>query len=58
VLHELLRDGQAPGEIAVHEQTHRAAATLRYGLRYEAKLDTLQIGSTVYIRGARTIRRE
>lgn len=58
VLHELLREGPGPGEIAVHEQTHRATATLRHGLRYEAAVDTLQVGSTVYIRGARTMRCE
>jgi arylsulfatase A-like enzyme len=56
VLHELLRDGHSPDEIALHKQTHRAAVTLPEGLRYEAELDTLQVGSTVYIRGARTIR--
>jgi predicted AlkP superfamily pyrophosphatase or phosphodiesterase len=58
VLHELLREGKAPGKIAVDEQTHRAAVTLPNGLRYGAELDTLEVGSTVYLRGARTIRRE
>jgi hypothetical protein len=58
VLHELLREGQAPVEVDVRERTHRATVTLRDGLRYQAELDTLEVGSTVYIRGARTMRSE
>lgn len=58
VLHELLRVGPAPDEIVVHQHTHRAAVTLSDGFRYEAELETLQVGSTAYIRGARTRRVE
>jgi arylsulfatase A-like enzyme len=58
VLHELLREGEARGKIVVDEQTHRSAVTLADGLRYEAELDTLEVGSTVYLRGARTIRKK
>jgi arylsulfatase A-like enzyme len=58
ILHELLREGPAPGEIAVRERIHRAAVTLPEGLRYEAELHIVEVGSTVYLRGARTIRSE
>ena len=56
VLHELLREGGPPDEVAVTKRTHRAAVTLAGGVRYEAELDTVEVGSTVYFRGARTMR--
>lgn len=58
VLHELLRTGPAPDDVRVHEHGHRAAVTLPDGFRYEAALDTLQVGSTAYLRGARTVREQ
>lgn len=57
VLHELLREGPSPDETPVHEHLHKAAVAFSDGSRYEAELDTLQVGSTVYVRGARTVRR-
>lgn len=56
VLHELLRGGDPAARIKIHERTHRATVTLDGGLRYEAEFDTLRVGSTVYLRGARTTR--
>jgi hypothetical protein len=56
IMHELLRAGPAPGKVRVHHRTHRAAVSLEDGLRYEAELDTVEVGSTVYLRGARTHR--
>lgn len=56
VLHELLRDGPSPDEVAVREHTYSAEVVLDDGLRYEARLDTAEVGSTVYLRGARTDR--
>ena len=53
VLHELLRDGPAPEDVVVREQTHRAGVTLKNGWRYVAELDTAEVGSTVYIRGSK-----
>jgi hypothetical protein len=57
-LHELLRESKAATDIAIDEQTHRSGVTLSGGLHYEAELHTVEVGSTVYLRGARTIRRE
>lgn len=57
VLHELLRDGPSAEDVRVHEHRHTAAVELHDGFRYEAELETLQVGTTVYIRGARTTRR-
>jgi arylsulfatase A-like enzyme len=56
ILRELLREDHGSADITVHERTHRAAVTLEDGLRYEAQLDTIEVGSTVYLRGARTHR--
>lgn len=56
VLHELLRDGPSPDQVAVDEHTYRADVVLEDGLRYEARLDTVKVGSTVYLRGAKTNR--
>lgn len=56
VLHELLRGGDPATSIKIHERTHRAAVTLDGGFRYEAEFDTLRVGSTVYLREARTSR--
>ncbi len=53
VLHELLRDGPAPAEIVVREQTHRAEVTLKNDQRYSAEVVTAEVGSTVYIRGSK-----
>lgn len=56
VLHELLRGGDPPSSIKVHQRTHRATVSLDGGFRYTAELDTLKVGSTVYLRGSRTTR--
>jgi arylsulfatase A-like enzyme len=56
VLHELLREGPSPDEVAVREHTYSAEVILDEGLRYEAHVDTAKVGSTVYLRGARTDR--
>src|SRR5690606_4812726 len=53
ILYELLRDSDLPADVAVKERTYRSAVTLPGGLRYEAELDTLGVGLTVYLRGAR-----
>jgi len=53
VLHELLRDGPAPAGITVRQQTHRATITFADGQRYEAELDTVEVDSTVYVRGGK-----
>jgi hypothetical protein len=56
ILYELLRDSELPADVAVKERTFRSAVTLPGGLRYEAELDIFEVGSTVYLRGARTTR--
>jgi predicted AlkP superfamily pyrophosphatase or phosphodiesterase len=55
VLCELLQGGPDPDEIHVHAMTHKVSANAS-GVHYEAELDTLQVGSTVYVREARTQR--
>ena len=55
VLCELLRDGPEPEEVHVHALTHKASASVG-GVQYRAELDTLQVGSTVYVREGRTRR--
>jgi predicted AlkP superfamily pyrophosphatase or phosphodiesterase len=56
VLCELLESGQSPDEVHVHAQTHVTSASLEGGRRYHTELDTLQVGTTVYVTGARTSR--
>jgi hypothetical protein len=56
VLSELLIDGPIPTEVETSEVNHRAAVTLPDGMRYEAELLTLIVGSTAYPRAARTTR--
>jgi arylsulfatase A-like enzyme len=56
ILFELLRDSDLPADVAVKERTYRSAVTLPGGLRYEAELDVFEVGSTIYLRGARTTR--
>jgi arylsulfatase A-like enzyme len=56
VLHELLRGGPEPHSVEVHDEVHRAEATLPDGFRYETAVETARVGSTVYLRGARTRR--
>lgn len=54
VLRELLRDGPAPAEITVREQTFRTDITFTDGQHYEAELDTAEVGSTRYIFGSKS----
>lgn len=57
VMHELLKDGPDPETIHVHEHIHQAGVSFPDGFRYQATLETLQVGATFYLRSARTERK-
>lgn len=56
VICEIFEGGPDPASVHVHAQTHETTASLGGGVRYTAQLDTLQVGKTFYIAGARTVR--
>ncbi len=56
VICEIMTDGPEPQSVHVHAQTHETTANIGGGVRYTSQLDTLQIGKTFYIAGARTTR--
>jgi arylsulfatase A-like enzyme len=56
ILREILTDGPAPETVLVHEHVHQTAVTFPDGFRYQAIIDTRHVGTTFYLRGARTER--
>jgi hypothetical protein len=56
VLHEILTDGHDPDDVAVEQHSHPVSVSYPDGFTYQTKLITLSVGSTHYIREARTER--
>jgi predicted AlkP superfamily pyrophosphatase or phosphodiesterase len=56
VLHEILTDGPDPDDVAVEAARHPVSVSYPDGFTYQTKLITLSVGSTHYIREARTER--
>jgi arylsulfatase A-like enzyme len=50
VMRELLRNGPDPKEVLVQEHVYRSAVTFQDGLRYEAGIEVLRVGTTPYLR--------